>query len=257
MTPSSSRSRRADGAAELVAERRPARTGRRSPPHHGRRTSVPIRHAAGWCRRGGRGRRDAARRWAARSPVRRRRRATTSRRRARGRRRRHDPDARRAARADDRALGRREDAAVLLADDVPVPEGDSVYELWAIRDGTPESTSPRSARRRRRGQRLRRRHSTRRAPRCGRSPRSRPAAASTRRAIRHPRVLTWHWPDPSSESRPVVGARVTRRRGRLRSCSHTSGVTQAWPGRAARRAASNSPRRPRWRRAGGWRCRRP
>ena len=31
-----------------------------------------------------------------------------------------------------------EDAAVLLADDVPVPAGDRVYELWAIRDGTPE-----------------------------------------------------------------------------------------------------------------------
>ena len=31
------------------------------------------------------------------------------------------------------------DAAVLLADEVPVPEGDNVYELWAIRDGTPES----------------------------------------------------------------------------------------------------------------------
>lgn len=31
-----------------------------------------------------------------------------------------------------------EDAAVLLADAVPVPEGDRVYELWAIRDGTPE-----------------------------------------------------------------------------------------------------------------------
>ena len=31
-----------------------------------------------------------------------------------------------------------EDAAVLLADEVPVPEGDGVYELWAIRDGTPE-----------------------------------------------------------------------------------------------------------------------
>ena len=32
----------------------------------------------------------------------------------------------------------REDAAVLLADEVPIPEGDRVYELWAIRDGTPE-----------------------------------------------------------------------------------------------------------------------
>ncbi|MET0143178.1 MAG: anti-sigma factor [Ilumatobacteraceae bacterium] len=31
-----------------------------------------------------------------------------------------------------------EDAAVLLADEVPVPEGDRVYELWAIRNGTPE-----------------------------------------------------------------------------------------------------------------------
>jgi anti-sigma-K factor RskA len=31
-----------------------------------------------------------------------------------------------------------EDAAVLLADQVPVPEDDRVYELWAIRDGTPE-----------------------------------------------------------------------------------------------------------------------
>jgi anti-sigma-K factor RskA len=31
-----------------------------------------------------------------------------------------------------------EDAAVLLADDVPVPQGDRVYELWAIRGGTPE-----------------------------------------------------------------------------------------------------------------------
>ena len=30
------------------------------------------------------------------------------------------------------------DAAVLLADGVPVPEEDRVYELWAIRDGTPE-----------------------------------------------------------------------------------------------------------------------
>jgi anti-sigma-K factor RskA len=32
-----------------------------------------------------------------------------------------------------------EDAAVLLAEQVPVPEGDNVYELWAIRGGTPES----------------------------------------------------------------------------------------------------------------------
>jgi anti-sigma-K factor RskA len=32
-----------------------------------------------------------------------------------------------------------ENAAVLLADDVAVPEGDNVYELWAIRDDTPES----------------------------------------------------------------------------------------------------------------------
>jgi anti-sigma-K factor RskA len=31
-----------------------------------------------------------------------------------------------------------EDAAVLIADNVPVPEGDRVYELWAIRRGTPE-----------------------------------------------------------------------------------------------------------------------
>jgi anti-sigma-K factor RskA len=31
-----------------------------------------------------------------------------------------------------------EGAAVLLADEVPVPAGDRVYELWAIRDGTPE-----------------------------------------------------------------------------------------------------------------------
>ena len=31
-----------------------------------------------------------------------------------------------------------QDAAVLQADEVPVPEGDRVYELWAIRDGTPE-----------------------------------------------------------------------------------------------------------------------
>jgi anti-sigma-K factor RskA len=30
------------------------------------------------------------------------------------------------------------DAAVLMADQVPVPDGDRVYELWAIRDGTPE-----------------------------------------------------------------------------------------------------------------------
>jgi anti-sigma-K factor RskA len=32
-----------------------------------------------------------------------------------------------------------EDAAVLLADQVPVPQGNRVYELWAIRDGTPQS----------------------------------------------------------------------------------------------------------------------
>jgi hypothetical protein len=31
-----------------------------------------------------------------------------------------------------------EKAAVLTAEDVPVPEGDRVYELWAIRHGTPE-----------------------------------------------------------------------------------------------------------------------
>lgn len=30
------------------------------------------------------------------------------------------------------------DAAVLLADAVPIPEDERVYELWAIRDGTPE-----------------------------------------------------------------------------------------------------------------------
>ena len=69
-----------------------------------------------------------------------------------------------------------EDAAVLLADEVPVPEGDNVYELWAIRGGTPESfatfrpdddgrlsvyaAGPRPGQRRR----------------SGRSPRSRPAA---------------------------------------------------------------------------------
>ena len=32
-----------------------------------------------------------------------------------------------------------EDAAVLLAEQVPLPEGDNVFELWAIRNGTPES----------------------------------------------------------------------------------------------------------------------
>ncbi len=32
-----------------------------------------------------------------------------------------------------------QDAAVLLADQVPLPEGDNVFELWAISDGTPES----------------------------------------------------------------------------------------------------------------------
>jgi anti-sigma-K factor RskA len=32
-----------------------------------------------------------------------------------------------------------EDAAVLLADRVPLPAGTNVYELWAIRNGTPES----------------------------------------------------------------------------------------------------------------------
>ncbi len=31
-----------------------------------------------------------------------------------------------------------EDAAVLLAPKVPVPDGDRVYELWAVRGGTPE-----------------------------------------------------------------------------------------------------------------------
>lgn len=31
-----------------------------------------------------------------------------------------------------------EDAAVLRAESVPIPEGDRVYELWAIRDGSPE-----------------------------------------------------------------------------------------------------------------------
>ena len=31
-----------------------------------------------------------------------------------------------------------EDAAVLLAPNVPVPDGDRVYELWAVRGGTPE-----------------------------------------------------------------------------------------------------------------------
>ena len=30
------------------------------------------------------------------------------------------------------------DAAVLTAPEVPLPEGDNVYELWAIRNGTPE-----------------------------------------------------------------------------------------------------------------------
>ena len=30
-----------------------------------------------------------------------------------------------------------ENAAVILADDVPVPEGDRVYELWAINDDVP------------------------------------------------------------------------------------------------------------------------
>ena len=74
-----------------------------------------------------------------------------------------------------------EDAAVLIAADVPVPEGDRVYELWAIRDGTPErfatfrpdddgTLSVYAA------------GSTRRAPSSGRSPRSRPAAATRRRS---------------------------------------------------------------------------
>jgi anti-sigma-K factor RskA len=31
-----------------------------------------------------------------------------------------------------------ENASVLQAPDIPVPQGDRVYELWAIRDGTPE-----------------------------------------------------------------------------------------------------------------------
>ena len=35
-----------------------------------------------------------------------------------------------------------QDASVLLADDVPVPEGDDVYVLWAIRNGTPEVYAP-------------------------------------------------------------------------------------------------------------------
>ena len=30
------------------------------------------------------------------------------------------------------------DAAVLTAPAVPLPEGDNVYELWAIRNGTPQ-----------------------------------------------------------------------------------------------------------------------
>ena len=49
-----------------------------------------------------------------------------------------DPDARRRCRGLTIVHSPSEDAAVLLADDVPVPEGDRVYELWAIRDGTPE-----------------------------------------------------------------------------------------------------------------------
>ncbi len=33
-------------------------------------------------------------------------------------------------------------ASVLMADDVPVPEGNDVYVLWAIRNGTPEVYAP-------------------------------------------------------------------------------------------------------------------
>ena len=36
-----------------------------------------------------------------------------------------------------------EDAAVLLADEVPLPEGDNVYELWEIRDGPPYGSTSR------------------------------------------------------------------------------------------------------------------
>ena len=87
--------------------------------------------------------------------------------------------------AHDRPLAA-EDAAVLLADEVPVPEGDRVYELWAIRDGTPERFATFRPDDDGQLERLRRRASTRRAPRCGRSPRSRPAAATGSRRSAHP-----------------------------------------------------------------------
>jgi anti-sigma-K factor RskA len=35
-----------------------------------------------------------------------------------------------------------QDASVILADAVPIPEGNDVYVLWAIRDGTPEAYAP-------------------------------------------------------------------------------------------------------------------
>jgi anti-sigma-K factor RskA len=35
-----------------------------------------------------------------------------------------------------------QNASVLMADDVPVPEGNDVYVLWAIRNGTPEVYAP-------------------------------------------------------------------------------------------------------------------
>jgi anti-sigma-K factor RskA len=35
-----------------------------------------------------------------------------------------------------------QNASVLLADDVPVPEGNDTYVLWAIRNGTPEVYAP-------------------------------------------------------------------------------------------------------------------
>jgi anti-sigma-K factor RskA len=35
-----------------------------------------------------------------------------------------------------------QDASVLMADKVPLPEGDDVYVLWAIRNGTPEVYAP-------------------------------------------------------------------------------------------------------------------
>ena len=152
-----------------------------------------------------------------------------------------------------------ENAAVLLADDVPVPEGDRVYELWAISDGTPErcATFRPNA------------DGTLSVYAAGLRSGERRGVGDHRGAGRRQRH-----PDHADPERHLSSDRRTRRFERPDRCGRTRatasrgheppgsdgshGERESVPlGRAARSGRRTCARRPRSRRAGGWRCRRP